>query len=72
MTPEGQLFFSKGVNFLDPGKESPKSLAKQAFYWGNFYPAIRHGVAPQAPNSGSWGFNTRGGWSDPSPESTLL
>ena len=68
VTPEGQLFFSKGVNFLDPGKESPKSLAKQAFYWGNFYPAIEAWRRAAGAQLREWGFNTRGGWSDPSPE----
>jgi hypothetical protein len=70
-TPTGQLFYSTGVNFLDSGKESQRSKEKQAYYWGNFYPTLeawRRAVGSQLLD---WGFNTRGGWSDPSPEFNL-
>ncbi|MHC1744116.1 MAG: hypothetical protein AB9873_13930 [Syntrophobacteraceae bacterium] len=66
-TPDGRPFYSKGVNFIDSGKESDRSLEKRAFYWGNFFPSAdswRHSVGRQLDG---WGFNTRGGWSDPSP-----
>ena len=71
VTPEGQLFYSKGVNFLDAGKESPKSRAKQAFYWGNFHATIQEWRRSAGAQLQGWGFNTRGGWSDASPEFDL-
>jgi hypothetical protein len=71
IAPDGQLFYSKGVNFLDSGKESPKSKEKQAFYWGNFFPTIEAWRRAAGTQLLEWGFNTRGGWSDPSPEFNL-
>ncbi len=71
VTPDGQLFYSKGVNFLDSGKESLKSREKQAFYWGNFLPTIEAWRRAAGSQLLEWGFNTRGGWSDPSPEFDL-
>ena len=70
-TPRGELFYSKGVNFLDAGKRSPKSEAKEAFYWGNFFPTIEEWRRVAGAQLLGWGFNTRGGWSDPSPEFDL-
>ena len=70
-TSSGQLFYSKGVNFLDAGKESPKSKEKQAFYWGNFFSTIEQWRRTAGVQLLEWGFNTRGGWSDPSPEFDL-
>ena len=71
VTPGGQLFFSNGVNFLDSGKESAKSRAKQAFYWGNFFPTLEEWRRAAGAQLLEWGFNTRGGWSDPSPDFEL-
>jgi hypothetical protein len=71
VTPGGQLFYSRGVNFLDAGKESPKSREKQAFYWGNFFSTIEEWRRAAGAQLLGWGFNTRGGWSDPSPEFDL-
>ncbi len=70
-TPEGRPFFSKGVNFIDGGKESEKSLRKQAFYWRNFYPSIDDWRRSAGMQLNCWGFNTRGGWSDPSRDIDL-
>lgn len=70
-TPDGRPFYSKGVNFIDSGKKSDQSLEKMAFYWRNFFPTVeswRHTVGRQLEG---WGFNTRGGWSDPSPQIDL-
>ena len=71
VAPAGQLFYSKGVNFLDAGKDNPKSKAKQAFYWGNFFSTIEEWRRAAGAQLQGWGFNTRGGWSDPSPEFDL-
>ena len=66
MDPEGNLFFSKGVNFIDPGKDTPKSRRKEDFYWGNLYPSLDDWRKHTTRQLTSWGFNTRGGWSDTS------
>lgn len=70
-TPNEQLFYSTGVNFLDSGKESPKSKEWQAFYWGNFFPTLEAWRRAAGSQLVEWGFNTRGGWSDPSPQFDL-
>ena len=71
VNPRDQLFYSKGVNFLDGGKESLKSKERQAFYWGNFFPTAEAWRRAAGSQLLDWGFNTRGGWSDPSPEFNL-
>ncbi|MGC9195199.1 MAG: hypothetical protein ACP5IL_07065 [Syntrophobacteraceae bacterium] len=66
--PQGKPFYSKGVDIVSPGVQSPKSMAGHAFYWAIFYPSIdnwRLGVGSQLRK---WGFNTLGGWSDSSPK----
>ncbi len=66
-TPDGRPFYSKGVNFIDSGKESDRSHQKKAFYWGNFFTSADLWRGAVGRQLAGWGFNTRGGWSDPSP-----
>lgn len=68
VTPEGKLFYSKGVNFIDCGKDTPQSQRKEAFYWRNFFPTLDDWRRTAGLQLGGWGFNTRGGWCDPSPQ----
>ncbi len=69
--PQGKLFYSKGVNFIDPGKDTPRSQKKHAYYWGNFFPSIDEWRRQTTVQLQGWGFNTRGGWSDDSPNLDL-
>lgn len=69
--PHGQPFYSKGVNFIDPGKDTPASRQRLAYYWGNFYPSIEEWRQSTTARLREWGFNTRGGWSDASPDLDL-
>jgi hypothetical protein len=69
--PNEPLFYSTGVNFLDGGKESIRSKERQAFYWGNFFPTMEAWRRAAGAQLVAWGFNTRGGWSDPSPDFNL-
>lgn len=71
LTPEGRYFYSKGVNIVTSGKENEKSLNKQSYYWGNFFPSIDNWRRDTGEQLSQWGFNTRGGWSDPSPALNL-
>ncbi|MFP5212735.1 MAG: beta-galactosidase [Acidobacteriota bacterium] len=71
LTPEGKRFYSKGVNIVTPGAETEKSLLKQAYCWKNFCPTMNDWCRTVSSQLGSWGFNTRGGWSDPSPDIDL-
>ena len=67
VTPDGKLFYSKGVNIVFYGRENNASRRMQSYFWGNFFPSLdawRQAVGEQLAG---WGFNTRGGWSDPSP-----
>jgi hypothetical protein len=70
-TPDGRLFYSKGVNIVTGGAESEKSKRKQAFYWANFHRTIEEWRRTVGAQLLGWGFNTRGGWSDPSPDIDL-
>ena len=67
VTPQGRLFYSKGVNIVVPGKKTPKSDLRQEYYWGNFYRSSLEWCSTVNRRLEEWGFNTRGGWSDPNP-----
>lgn len=67
VTPDGRLFYSKGVNIVAPGKENEASRRLQSFFWGNFHPSLGDWHKAVGEQLAGWGFNTRGGWSDPSP-----
>ena len=69
--PDGRLFYSKGVNIVNGGKECEKSRQKHAFYWANFHRTIDEWRRTVGAQLLGWGFNTRGGWSDPSPDIDL-
>jgi hypothetical protein len=67
VTPEGALFYSKGVNFVDGGKETALAKEMKAYFWRNFFPTLEAWQSAVGRQLSGWGFNTRGGWSDPSP-----
>jgi len=66
LTPDGQPFFSLGVNTVNGGKDDAKARAGQAYYWGLFYPDLAAWGQDTQARLRAWGFNTAGGWSDPS------
>lgn len=68
VTPEGNPAFSKGVNIVKGWEETSKSRERLAYYWGNFYPSVGDWMRDTRERLETWGFNTLGGWSDPSPE----
>ncbi len=70
-TPDGRPFFSKGVNIVSGAMETEKSRQNQAYYWKNFYPSLDAWRKTVGSQLDGWGFNTRGGWSDPSPDMGL-
>ncbi|MEW5773087.1 MAG: hypothetical protein AB1916_06135 [Thermodesulfobacteriota bacterium] len=72
--PDGTRFYSKGVNIVcgfkatDTTHNGTSLAGGPGFFWGNHYPdrdSWRREASRRLP---AWGFNTRGGWSDPSPE----
>ena len=65
--PDGKPFFSKGVNIVQPFKETEKTRAGQAYCWSNFYPSLEAWREQVGNQLKGWGFNTLGGWSDPDP-----
>lgn len=67
LTPEGTLFYSKGVNFVHGGTETPLAREMKAYFWRNFFPTLDGWRSAVGRQLSDWGFNTRGGWSDPSP-----
>ena len=70
-TPEGGLFYSKGVNTFYGGIENEKSQRNEAFFWQNHFEDIHQWRQNGLSRLVDWGFNTRGAWSDTSRELTL-
>lgn len=70
-TPEGKPFYSKGVNTINGGKRDARRQANQAFYWGRYFASLQQWRAHTRARLIDWGFNTRGAWSDISPEFEL-
>jgi len=70
-TPDGQAFYSKGVNTVHGGTDKDKTREGGAFHWENHFTDIRQWRQEARDNLLRWGFNTLGGWSDPSPEMNL-
>jgi hypothetical protein len=66
--PDGNPFYSKGVNIVTPGRDTEKSRAGQAYCWTNFYPSVDLWRTQVSRQLREWGFNTLGGWSDCSPD----
>lgn len=71
VTPDGQPFYSKGVDVLSGRTSSPKAATWQAFDWRNFFPDEDAWRDEAQARVTAWGFNTRGGWSDDSRRFTL-
>lgn len=69
--PQGRLFYSKGVNSVEGGLPSERSRRGLAYFWGNFYPCLDAWQQSAGTRLLQWGFNTLGGWSDPSPRLPL-
>jgi len=70
-TPAGEPFYSKGVNVINGGSKTIKSLTGKAFYWRNHFPSPLQWRESTEKRLVRWGFNTRGAWSDPSSEFSL-
>lgn len=66
VTPEGGKFFSLGVNNTSGSSNDEKAQKGQAYYWGRFYPNLEAWGQDTQARLTAWGFNTAGGWSDPS------
>lgn len=71
VTPQGGRFFSLGVNNTSGGSDEDKAKGDRAYYWQRFYPSLAAWGADTQKRLAAWGFNTAGGWSDPSPVVSL-
>jgi hypothetical protein len=60
--PGGGRFYSLGVNTVNGGQEHPKG---HGYYWKDFYGSEGEWAEDTGRRLAGWGFNTRGGWSDP-------
>lgn len=67
-TPDGRAFYSRGVNTVNGGTEKDKTRQGEAFHWQNHFTDVGRWRQEAGSNLLRWGFNTLGGWSDPSPE----
>ncbi|WP_049766425.1 hypothetical protein [Syntrophobacter fumaroxidans] len=72
VTPDGAPFYSKGVNIVTGGKDSEKSRLRQAYCWNNFFSSLEDWRKCTGDQLDALGFNTRGGWSDSSPQLDLM
>ncbi|KHK03295.1 hypothetical protein [Desulfovibrio sp. TomC] len=66
--PGGPRFFSIGADTVNGGD---KTLRDRGYYFENFYPTEAAWAADTQQRLYAWGFNTRGGWSDPTTAMTL-
>ncbi len=60
--PGGGRFYSLGVNTVNGGQEHPEG---NGYYWKDFYAGMDEWAQDVERRLAGWGFNTRGGWSDP-------
>ncbi|NMC50135.1 MAG: hypothetical protein GYA47_12040 [Desulfovibrio sp.] len=60
--PGGGRFYSLGVNTVNGGQEHPEG---NGYYWKDFYGSMDEWAQDVERRLVGWGFNTRGGWSDP-------
>lgn len=67
-SPQGGRFFSIGANTVNGGD---KATAARGYYWEKRYPDPEAWARAAGSRLRAWGFNTRGGWSDPTPAMDL-
>jgi hypothetical protein len=70
-TPDGQRFFSLGVNTVNGGEDGAKARAGTAYWWPRHYASLDDWGEATQGRLLAWGFNTAGGWSEVSPAITL-
>lgn len=69
--PDGSRLYSKGVNIVhgfaatDTNRKGVAFSEGVGFHWGSRYPDVATWRRATRDRLISWGFNTRGGWSDP-------
>ncbi|MYL83576.1 hypothetical protein GTA51_10615 [Desulfovibrio aerotolerans] len=66
--PGGPRFFSVGADTVNGGD---KMTRDRGYYFENTYPTEAAWAADTQERLYAWGFNTRGGWSDPTTAMTL-
>jgi hypothetical protein len=66
--PAGPRFFSIGADTVNGGD---KAYRGHGYYFDSYYPDHKAWADDTQKRLYSWGFNTRGGWSDPTTEMTL-
>jgi len=71
VTPRGERFFSKGVNIVCGGRDTPQSRNGKVYHWSNFFDSEAEWRRAANSQLETWGFNTRGGWSDTSTDFSL-
>jgi hypothetical protein len=69
-TPAGKRFYSKGVNCIESW-DTNKSRSERSFYWADHYESREVWRRDAEARLKTWGFNTRGGWSDNSSDIAL-
>lgn len=63
MTPEGDRFFSIGVNVITGGSEDRHFKGRTWYSWASCYPSFETWLLATRVRLREWGFNTAGGWS---------
>jgi hypothetical protein len=66
--PGGPRFFSIGADTTNGGD---RKIRDRGYYFENFYPDHKAWAVDTQKRLYAWGFNTRGGWSDPTTDMTL-
>jgi len=71
VTPQGEKFFSLGVNTTNGGSKADLALGTKAYHFTRFYPDLAAWGAKAQERLTAWGFNTAGGWSEPTAVMSL-
>ena len=69
--PDGQRIYSRGVNSVDGGVPDLGKINRPAFHWKDHFRTANDWRRATYDALVSWGFDTRGAWSDASPDLRL-
>ena len=70
-TPDGARFYSRGVDTVEGGAGELRRPDRPGFYWQDHFATVEDFRRWARDGLVRWGFDTRGGWSDPAPSMAL-
>lgn len=71
LMPGGERFYSVGADTVNGGHDGEKAKKNQGYYWKRYYKTHAAWARDAETRLRKWGFNTLGGWSDPTRDMRL-